>query len=178
MRAAGTAPWSALRARAMPHRLRWKFWPALCLLWLAGCAQLTPGPAAREDAWSGRIALQVQGPSAQSFSALFELHGNARSGGLVLLSPLGNRLAQLDWRDGHAQLRSARETRSSDSLDALLQDVTGTRIPVAALFSWLKGNPATVAGWQADLSGIAEGRLSARLDDPAAQASLRIVLTR
>src|SRR6218665_1156322 len=94
------------------------------LLWLVGCAPPAPGARAQEDAWSGRIALQVQaqaqsegqGQAAQAFSAMFELHGNADSGGLVLLNPLGQRLAQLDWKDGHAQLHSGQETRSSDSL--------------------------------------------------------------
>jgi len=128
--------------------------------------------------WSGRLALQIEGQASQSFSAMFELHGNAQNGALVLLSPLGNRLAQLNWKDGHAQLQSGQETRTSESLDALLQDVTGTRIPIAALFSWLHGTQTTATGWQADLSGIAEGRLIARRDDPAPQATLRIALTR
>ena len=151
---------------------------AICALWLAGCAQPQPKPDTEEDAWSGRLALQVEGQASQSFSALFELRGNERNGGLVLTSPLGNRLAQLDWQDGHAQLVSAQETRTSDSLDALLQDVTGTRLPVAALFNWLQGTLATAPGWRADLSGLADGRLIAHRDDPAPQATLRIALTR
>jgi len=161
-------------------RSRFAGWLVLtiCALWLAGCAQPQPKPDTEEDAWSGRLALQVEGQASQSFSALFELRGNDRSGGLVLTSPLGNRLAQLDWKDGHAQLVSAQETRTSDSLDALLQDVTGTRIPVAALFSWLQGTQATAPGWRADLSGIPGGRLIAHRDDPAPPATLRIALTR
>jgi len=161
-------------------RSRFAGWLVLtiCALWLAGCAQPQPKPDTEEDAWSGRLALQVEGQASQSFSALFELRGNDRSGGLVLTSPLGNRLAQLDWKDGHAQLVSAQETRTSDSLDALLQDVTGTRIPVAALFNWLQGTQATVPGWRADLSGIPEGRLVAHRDEPAPPATLRIALTR
>ncbi|WP_370628118.1 lipoprotein insertase outer membrane protein LolB [Acidovorax sp. sif0732] len=134
--------------------------------------------APEEDAWSGRLALQVDGQASQSFSAMFELRGNAQSGGLALISPLGSRIAQLDWKDGHAQLVSAQETRTSDSLDALLQDVTGTRIPVAALFGWLKGVQATVPGWRADLSALEQGRLVAHRDDPVPQATLRIALTR
>lgn len=164
------------RTLSQPSRMAW--WIALCLLWLVGCAQPVHRTAADEDTWSGRIALQVEGQSSQSFSAMFELHGNAQSGGLVLLSPLGNRMAQLDWKDGHAQLRSEQDTRTSDSLETLLQDVTGTRIPVAALFSWLNGEQATTPGWQADLSDLANGRLTARRNHPAPQATLRIALTR
>eukprot|EP01034_Spumella_vulgaris_P005300 gene5300-6766_t len=114
-----------------------------CALWLVGCAQPP----------------QVEGQASQSFSAIFELRGNAHTGGLALISPLGSRIAQLEWKDGHAQLTSAQESRTSDSLDALLQDVTGTRIPVAALFAWLKGVQTTVPGWRADLSALEQGRL-------------------
>lgn len=149
----------------------------LCVL-LLGCAQPAHRSAAGGESWSGRLALQVEGQASQSFSALFELHGNPQTGGLVLTSPLGNRLAQLDWRDGYAQLTTGtQDMRSSDSLDNLLQDVTGTRIPVAALFQWLRGLQAAEPGWQADLSGLDNGRLLARRVDPAPQATLRIALT-
>ena len=153
-------------------------WIACCVLWLAGCAQPASRASQEEDSWRGRIALQVDGQAAQSFSATFELQGNPESGSLVLLSPFGNRIAQLEWKDGQASLQSGQETRTSDSLETLLLDVTGTRIPIAALFSWLNGTQATAAGWQADLSGMANGRLVARRDDPAPQTTLRIALTR
>ena len=158
-------------------RHRWMGWLVLCALWLAGCAQPMPSTPAEENSWTGRIALQIDGQASQSFSAMFELRGTAQAGGLVLLSPFGNRIAQLDWKDGHAQLVSGQDSRTSDSLDTLLQDVTGTRIPVTALFSWLKGTQASATGWQADLTGIADGRLTARRDDPQPTATLRIALT-
>ena len=158
-------------------RHRWMGWLVLCALWLAGCAQPMPSAPVEENSGNGRIALQIDGQASQSFSAMFELRGTAQAGGLVLLSPFGNRIAQLDWKDGHAQLVSGQDTRTSDSLDTLLQDVTGTRIPVTALFSWLKGTQASAAGWQADLTGIADGRLTARRDDPQPTATLRIALT-
>lgn len=183
MRRQRTARCAPAQTALLPCPRPWARLAALCLLWLAGCAQLPQDPPVRqEDAWSGRIALRVQGQAGQSdgqsFSAQFELHGNAQSGALTLVSPLGSRLAQLDWSDGHARLQSAQQTRSSGSLDALLQDLTGAPIPIAALFDWLKGIDATAAGWQADLSAIAQGRLSARRDAPQPQAVLRIVLDR
>ena len=158
-------------------RHRWMGWLVLCALWLAGCAQPMPSAPVEENSWNGRIALQIDGQASQSFSAMFELRGTAQTGGLVLFSPFGNRIAQLDWKDGHAQLVSGQDTRTSDSLDTLLQEVTGTRIPVTALFSWLKGTQASATGWQADLTGIADGRLTARRDDPQPTATLRIALT-
>ena len=147
-------------------------------LWLLGCAQPPQQVAGGQDAWSGRISLQVDGQASQSFSAAFELYGDVRKGGLVLISPLGNRLAQLEWQDGHAQLATAQETRTSHSLDALLEDVTGTPIPVAALFQWLKGVHSTTPGWRADLSNLEQGRLVAHRDEPAPKATLRLALTR
>lgn len=152
---------------------------SLCLLMLTACAQqVLVATAQDEDAWNGRLALQVEGQASQSFSALFELRGNPDQGELALLSPLGNKLAQLDWQHGQARLVSAQETRTSASLDTLLQEVTGTQIPVAVLFSWLKGIPATAAGWRADLSGLADGRLTAHRDTPLPPATLRVALTR
>ncbi len=145
---------------------------------ILGCAQPAKRAVAGEEFWSGRLALQVEDQASQSFSALFELRGNPQNGGLVLISPLGNRLAQLDWRDGHAQLSTGtQDVRSSDSLDNLLQEVTGARIPVAALFEWLRGSQSSAPGWQADLSGIENGRLVARRFEPAPPATLRIALT-
>ena len=163
----------------------WRSWIRLLFAlvlaaWLGGCAQPPLSPVPKDggtDAWSGRIALQVQDQPSQSFAALFELHGDAQNGGLALTSPLGNRLAQLDWKDGHAQLATTQETRTSDSLDALLQDVTGTRIPAAALFDWLKGLQTPVPGWRADLSALPQGRIVAHRDDPAPPVTLRIALT-
>lgn len=173
-----SAPADPPGRRSISSLLWWMGFTVLSILLMAGCAQPNRQIAAEEPLWSGRIALQVEDQSSQSFSALFELRGNAKSGGLVLLSPLGNRLAQLDWENGHAQLQSGQETRSSDSLDGLLQEVTGTRIPVEALFNWLQGTQVSATGWQADLSGITDGRIIARRDDPAPRATLRIALTR
>lgn len=156
----------------------WRWWLAICALWIMGCAQPTVQTPLEDGPWNGRIALQVEGQATQSFSAMFELRGTPQTGALVLLSPFGNRVAQLDWRDGHAQLLNGQEIRTSDSLEVLLQEVTGTHIPVAALFSWLKGMQASATGWQADLSDIEQGRLTARRDNPAPPATLRIALTR
>lgn len=173
----GRVPARALFASpSLPQAWRWCL--VLCLIWLSGCAQPVQSSEGKENFWSGRLALQVEDQASQSFSALFELRGSAQSGGLVLISPLGNRLAQLDWKDGHAKLiTGAQETRTSDSLDNLLLEATGTRIPVAALFSWLQGTQASEPGWQADLSGLADGRLIAHRIDPAPKATLRVALT-
>ena len=156
-------------------------WLLMPLLWgLAGCAQLPSLPARQADAghWSGRLALQVEDQATQSFSASFELQGSPARGELVLLSPLGNVLARLQWEPGSATLASGNETQTADSLDALLRQSTGTHLPITALFDWLNGTLANADGWQADLSSLDQGRLTATRHTPAPLATLRIALDR
>lgn len=156
-------------------------WFLLSMLWvLAGCAQppRPPLPLEPPSHWSGRLALQVDGQSALSFSAGFDLQGNAAQGELTLFNPLGGVLARLHWRPGHATLQSGSEAQTSASLDALLQQATGTSIPINALFGWLTGLHTSAEGWQADLSAIDQGRLVAQRHAPAPHATLRIALDR
>ncbi len=146
------------------------------LLSLAGCALPTRSPETAGPRWSGRLALQVEGRPEDSFTAGFELRGSAQRGELELFTPLGGTAARLQWTAGQARLQApGQPPREAASLDDLLAQVTGTAIPVAALFDWLAGQPATAAGWQADLSGHGQGRLRARrLQAPA--ADLRVIL--
>lgn len=151
------------------------------LLACAGCAQFpptsTPPGAAPTSVWAGRLALQVQGDEARSFSALFELRGSPEQGELVLSSPLGNTLAMLRWQPGEATLQTGQQMRQAASLDALLQAAAGSPIPVVALFDWLQGIATPAPGWQVDLSGLSDGRVLAQRSDPPPPATLRIALT-
>ena len=144
---------------------------------LSACTQppaLTAQALTERSSWSGRLALQVEDQAAQSFSAAFELQGNAQQGELVLLSPLGSVLAKVDWTLTSARLQTGGQTHESSSLDELLQQNLGTPIPVLAFFSWLRGEQTTATGWQADLSTIDQGRLAATRYTPAPRATLRI----
>lgn len=153
-------------------------------LFIAGCA--TPAPpavsspsSADSGAWSGRLAVKVDGQPPQSFSAAFELKGRAETGDLALRTPLGNTAAQLAWSPGRASLRSGSQIQEFDSLDALVTHATGTPLPVAALFDWLAGTPTVAQGWEADLSELrSAGRLQARRLAPPPAAELRLVLDR
>ena len=156
--------------------LRWSWpWLLACVLLLAGCAVPPRAPAPQAvQVWSGRLALTVEGQARKSFSSGFELKGSPEAGELSLFSPLGGTLAVLAWSPGHAMLRANGKTREFPSLEALAQEATGAPLPVAALFDWLAGQPTPVAGWQPDVSQVAEGRLRAQRSSPPPVADLRL----
>ena len=153
---------------------------AWSLVALSGCATPPrPPPAGNENGpWSGRLALQIKDQASQSFAAMFELQGTAQAGELTLASPLGGILAVLAWAPGSATLRSNGQTRSFPSVDALVTQATGAAIPLAALFDWLRGRDTPVPGWRANLTQLAQGRISAVRHDPQPEADLRVALDR
>jgi outer membrane lipoprotein LolB len=154
-------------------------WLIATLLLIAGCAHPTRDNATNgleNSFWQGRLAVRIDSDPVQSFSAGFELSGNAKDGELVLFNPLGGTVASLRWSAQAAVLRSNGETRHFDTLSELVQQATGTELPLAALFLWLAGDNATASGWQADLRELATGRLFAQRLDPAPRVELRIAL--
>lgn len=148
----------------------------LAAMVLAGCATRTArrGP----EQWSGRLSMQVGSNPPQTFSASFELIGNSAQGQLLLNSPLGTAVASAQWTAEQAVLRSGSDQRRYRSMEELLTHATGAALPLAALFDWLAGMPTAVAGWQTDLSGLAQGRLVASRQSPEPTVQLRILLDR
>lgn len=157
---------------------RVRHWWALlvCAVLLAGCAHVKQPSTDASPFWSGRIALQVDAQTAQSFSASFELRGSAKQGELSLFNPLGGVVARLAWQPGSATLQTNGEVKPFESLEALAEQATGAPLPLAALFDWLQGNDTEVPGWKADLSRLDTGRLTALRSQPTPEATLRVVL--
>ena len=144
---------------------------------LAGCAGPDLArPSGSEAYWSGRLAVRVEGAERQSFSASFELSGAAQQGRLKLLSPLGSTVALIEWDATGAQVRGESETRRYRSLELLVEESTGAPLPVRTLFDWLAGRNTQLPGWQADLSALSEGRLSASRLAPTPPIQLRLIL--
>lgn len=159
-------------------RARW-FALLFAALLLAGCAvaprTTTPsGPVAQT--WAGRLSLRVNADQPSSFTAGFDLKGNAQTGQLSLYAPFGTTIAQLVWTPNAARLRSNGSERHFDSLDEMARHATGVEIPVGTLFIWLAGENASAGGWQADLSELDRGRLVARRTSPLPVIELRLVL--
>ncbi len=149
---------------------------------LSGCA--TPSPTAKtfraEQAnhpeWQGRISVQVLGDKPTSMSASFLLRGDAKNGELDLYSPLGTTLGALQWTPQRVQLTDGGKHQYFNSLAELTEKATGAALPVDAIFGWLQGLEVQATGWQADLSSVSQGSLSARRIDPAPEVTLRIKL--
>ena len=124
---------------------------------------------------------------AQSLSAGFELRGGAERGQMVLLSPIGTRLALARWAPGEVTLDSGEGPQAFASLAALAEAAFGESLPLAAWPDWLAGRPWPAAphalidggfeqlGWQVQTARLADGLLVARRATPP-QVSLRVRL--
>jgi outer membrane lipoprotein LolB len=150
---------------------------------LAGCASFAPPPAA-PVALTGRLAVSVEAlgaAPARSVNANFELRGGARDGALDLSTPLGSLVAQARWSSAGATLTTPQGTAALPDLDTLAEQSLGERVPVAALFDWLRGRPwpgapATPAaapargfeqlGWSVDLARFDDAVVTARRAAP------------
>ena len=148
------------------------------LVLLTACATPQTQTSDHGADFSGRLAVQVLKDPPESLSASFELQGSAQSGQMLLLSPIGTTLAQLQWQPGLARLEQGQQQIDGSSLQQLATQLTGTELPILALFEWLAGRPAEAAGWQVDLSQHAQGRITAERRLPAPATVLRIALDR
>lgn len=130
----------------------------------------------------GRIAIRVDSEPPQSLSGAFTLNGNAQRGDLSLSTPLGSILAELSWSPQQAVLKANNDTSLFASTDALMQQFTGTVLPLHALFDWLAGRDTPATGWQVDLSQMNDSnnpdtqRLIAKRTTPLPTVELRVVL--
>ena len=153
-------------------------WLAMCwLLLLASCANFNARPENPTQAfWQGRLAVHIASDPAQAFSANFALEGSPGDGVLALTSLLGSRVATLHWSPHTATLQTSKELLQFDSVDAMVTHSLGAPLPMAALFGWLRGDPAAAPGWEVDLKDLSAGRIRARRVAPDAAADIRIIL--
>lgn len=135
---------------------------------LAGCAGLGVRPPG-VDLLSGRLSVRVEGQPERAFNAAFELQGDAEAGALALTTPIGTQVARAEWSRQQVQLHTREGSRSYADLESLSVDAIGERLPLAALFDWLRGRPWPGApsqsasqgfeqlGWHVDLARQGEG---------------------
>ena len=147
---------------------------------LGGCANLAPLDATA-PLISGRLLVRVDADPPRSLSGEFELRGDARSGGLRLIGPLGTVAADARWSAAGSSLSTAQGRSDFASLDAMTQAALGESIPLAAMFDWLRGRPWPDApsqpladaapgfaqlGWQVDLARWTDGWVQAQRQTP------------
>lgn len=150
---------------------------------LSACASLQPPHAAGAQVLSGRLSVRVDSEPPKALSAAFELSGDAREGALALTSPLGSTLAQARWGPADVVLETPGSRSRYPDLDTLAAQALGERVPLAALFDWLRGRPwsgagsealaggepgFTQLGWRVGLSRFAQGWVEAQRDAPPA----------
>jgi outer membrane lipoprotein LolB len=146
---------------------------------LSACASLAPPHAQGSQVLNGRLSVRVDSDPVRALSAAFELSGDARAGALVLSSSLGATMAQARWAPGEAVLETPGKRAQYPDLDTLAEQALGERIPLAALFDWLRGRPWSGApseglpagepgfmqmGWRVGLSRFAEGWVDVKRD--------------
>lgn len=150
---------------------------------LSGCASLQPPHAEGVQVLTGRLSVRVDSDPVRALSAAFELSGNAREGAMALTSPLGNTLAQARWKPDDVVLETPGSQQRYPDLETMAERALGERVPLAALFDWLRGRPWSGArsealadgeagfsqlGWRVGLARYAEGWVEARRDAPPA----------
>jgi outer membrane lipoprotein LolB len=168
-----------------------RFWRFLGVIFattlIAACATNTPtignidakNSILPDLSYQGRLSLRIAAETPQSLYGAFIINGDAQKGELTLNSPLGNTVAKLNWTPQTAVLSANSSTTNYPSTDALITTVTGTTLPLPALFDWLAGINTPVEGWETDLSNmqtVDNRRLIAKRISPLPTVELRIVL--
>lgn len=161
----------------MTRRLGWAW--LLAAGALVGCASVGERAPVGAQTLSGKLSVRVDATAdapARSESGNFELKGTPEAGQLNLSSPLGTVMAQARWSGRRAWLATSQGETAYPDLDTLTHEMLGERLPVAALFDWLRGRPWPGAasrpapagtgfeqlGWAVDLARFDEGWISAR----------------
>jgi len=161
---------------------------------LPGCA-VAPSVASNDrlDSIAGRLSVRIASEPERGLNAGFELIGTAIEGRLLLSGPLGATAAQARWSRGRAWLAVGGVETTYADLDLLAFVALGERIPMAALFDWLRGRPWPGAsadarndglpgfeqlGWQIGLERWPEGWVQAyrpaKLNHPAVTVRVRL----
>jgi len=128
---------------------------------LAACASAPPGPLAPRDevrdfTLEARFALRVSLPDRPPENSGGRLEWEHRNGNdhILISSPLGVGVAEIDIGPDRGQLRTADgRLRESADADALMEEVTGQRLPVRQLPGWLLGRPGAVGDVTRDSAG-------------------------
>lgn len=130
-----------------------RFIALLASAWLAGCSSLPPAALPgreqmRDFAMEARFALRVTLPEQPPQSSGGRLTWTHKAGDnrVLVSSPLGYGLAEIETTPALSRLKTADgKTSESTDPDALMEEVTGQRLPVTRLPAWLLGRASGAA---------------------------------
>jgi outer membrane lipoprotein LolB len=133
---------------------------ALALL-LSACASVPRQPLAARDtlqafAIEARFALRVTlpGQSAQSGGGRLDWSHDGHGDHILLANPLGFGIAEIETTPTLSTLHTSDgRTLTSADPDALIEEVTGQRLPVARLPGWLLGRGGAGTQLERDTAG-------------------------
>ena len=137
---------------------------ALAFSLLAACASVPPERLASRDqiadfTLDARFALRVSVPNGPPESSGGRLEWEHKNGNdrILISSPLGVGVAEIAVGPGGGRLHTADgQLRESADADALIEEVTGQRLPVRQLPNWLLGRSAATAIIMSDSAGRPE----------------------
>ena len=161
--------------------LRFVFSAWVCVMFSA-CSTTPLSPQAakpivtHERSWQGRISVMVHSEPPRVNTASFSLQGDPQAGELQFYSPMGTTLALLQWQGSSVHLHRGQAPEIYASMDDLTEQLTGSALPISALFDWLDGKPHPVSGWQAQLPAANANTLMAYRSQPQPTVTLRIQL--
>ncbi|MDE2439676.1 MAG: outer membrane lipoprotein LolB [Betaproteobacteria bacterium] len=138
-----------------------RFFLTLAFSLLVGCASVPPAALSPRDevrnfSLDARFALRatLPGQTAQSSGGRLSWTHRHDNDLIQVANPLGYGVAEIDAKPTISRLRTADgKVRESADPDALIEDVTGLRLPVARLPGWLLGRPSTDARIETDSFG-------------------------
>ena len=175
---------------SMRRTTGWCMGFALCLLSACSLPKQLAKPASNSDSSaqevisghkpsqaayrSGRFSLVIDTEPQQSYNASFDLSGGWPDGILTIYNPLGMQMARTEWTSQSARLLQGSQVREFESLEKLIFQTTGTKLPAAALVDWLSGQPTPAEGWHVDVSEWHLKRLVLERVQPAPRTVLRI----
>ena len=158
------------------------------MILLAACAGTT-GVGGQLDGqiprpWEGRLAVRLLDSESEragaSWSAHFVLRGDARTGSLLLTTPVGVGMAEAGWTEHGAWLNTQGTASRYPDLAALTQALLGIAVPLEPLFALLQGRDAALpADWEVERANAPGGQTPRHLQlthQAQPRAQLRLVL--
>jgi outer membrane lipoprotein LolB len=122
-----------------------------CAVLLGACTTFIPSDNVEQNAsqrsyaetldLDGRLSVQYQkNEQDEAIHASFNWKQSKDRSNITILSPLGQILANIDIKPGHATLtQSGQVPRSATNVDALAEQALGWPLPVSGLRNWLQG---------------------------------------